>query len=81
MKDWAAVVDAGAALPGIVQGTSYGKPALEFRGKMLAATTAPAPHSFVLHVALDEKDVAMETARPSSSAHGSESDPEHHLGR
>ena len=41
MKDWAAVVDAGAVLPGVDHGTSYGKSALKFRGKMLAATTAP----------------------------------------
>lgn len=61
MKDWAAVVDAGAALPGVDQGTTYGKAALRFRGRMLAATTAPVPDSFVLHVAIDEKEVLLAT--------------------
>ena len=61
MKDWAAVVDAGTTLSGVEEGTSYGKPALKFRGKMLAATTAPDPDSFVLHVAVDEKEVLIET--------------------
>ena len=61
MKDWAAVVDAGTALPGVYLGSSYGKPALRFRGKTLAGTTAPEPDSFVLHVAADEKEVLIET--------------------
>ena len=61
MKDWAAVVDAATALPGVDQGLSYGKPALKFRGKMLAATTAPEPASFVLRVAIAEKEVLIET--------------------
>lgn len=61
MKDWAAVVDAGTALPGVDLGISYGRPALKFRGKTLAGTTAPDPASFVLHVAADEKQVLIET--------------------
>ena len=61
MKDWAAVVDASATLSGVGEGTSYGKPALKFRGKMLAATTSPEPDSFVLRVATDEKEVLIET--------------------
>lgn len=61
MKDWTAVVDAGAELPGVEHGTSYGKPALKFRGKMLAATTAPDPNSFVLHVAIEEKEVLIDS--------------------
>lgn len=61
MKDWAAVVEVASMLPGVDHGTSYGKPALKFRGKMLAATTAPDPDSFVLHVALAEKEVLIET--------------------
>lgn len=60
MKDWSAVVAVGIALPGVEQGTSYGKPALRFRGRTLAATTAPDPDSFVLHVALEEKDRLLE---------------------
>lgn len=55
MKNWAAVVDAGTALAGVEEGTSYGKPALKFRGKMLAATTAPDPNSFVINVAIEKK--------------------------
>lgn len=61
MKDWAAVVDAGTALPGVELGVSYGKPALKFRGKTLAATTSPEPGSFVLHVTIDEKQVLIDT--------------------
>lgn len=61
MKDWAAVVDAGTALDGVEEGKSYGKPALTFRGKVLAATTAPDSGSFVLHVAIGEKEVLIET--------------------
>lgn len=61
MKDWDAVVKACAALPGVEQGTSYGKPALKFRGKTLAATKAPDPDSFVLHVTTEDKDVLIAT--------------------
>ncbi len=61
MRDWDHVVAIGLALPGVVLGTSYGKPALLLRGKMLAATTAPDRASFVLHVALIEKEVLIET--------------------
>lgn len=61
MRDWAEVVATGLALPGVEQGTAYGKPALKFRGRMLAATTAPDDGSYVLHVALDEKEVLIET--------------------
>lgn len=61
MDDWAAVVDAGTALPGVELSVSYGKPALKFRGRTLAGTTAPEPDSFVLRVAADEKQVLIET--------------------
>jgi len=61
MKDWAAVVATGLALPGVEQGSRYGRPALLFRGRMLAATTAPDPASFVLHVTLPDKEVLIDT--------------------
>jgi len=61
MRDWDDVVATGLTLPGVVLGTSYGKPALLLRGKMLAATTAPDRASFVLHVAPIEKEVLIET--------------------
>lgn len=61
MKDWAAVVACALALPGAEQGTSYGKPAIKMRGKMIASTTAPDRDSFVLAVTLDDKDVLLET--------------------
>lgn len=61
MKDWAAVVAAGLKLPGVEPGTSYGKPALKARGKVVAATTAPDTDSFVLHVLADEKEVLIAT--------------------
>jgi hypothetical protein len=61
MKDWAAVVDVGLTLAGVDLATSYAKPALKFRGKSLAATTAPDLGSFVLHVAVEEKQVLLDT--------------------
>ena len=61
MKDWAAVVSAGMAFAGVEEGTSYGKPALRYRGRVLAATTAPDPDSFVLHVAVEAKEMLLET--------------------
>lgn len=41
MEDWEAVVRAGSVLLGVEVGTSYGKPALKFRGATLASDTAP----------------------------------------
>lgn len=61
MKDWKAVVAAGLALPGVELGTTYGQPALKVRGKIIAATTAPEPDSFVLHVSERDKTVLIET--------------------
>ena len=61
MKDWNAVVARALALPGVEEGTTYGKPAVKLRGKMLAATTAPDVDSFVLHAAVAEKEVLIET--------------------
>jgi len=61
VKDWDAVVATGLSLPGVEPGTSYGKPAIKLRGKMLAATTAPTNDSFVLHVSIEEKEVLIET--------------------
>ena len=62
MRDWDAVVAlARRVLPAVELGTTYGNPAIKHRGKMLAATTAPDPGSFVLHVALADKEVLLET--------------------
>lgn len=61
MKEWADVVAAALALPDVEEGTTYGKPAVKLRGKMLAATTAPDLGSFVLHADVEEKMVLMET--------------------
>lgn len=62
MNDWEQVVAlARATLPSVELGTTYGKPALKHRGKMLAATTAPDPDSFVLHVAIPDKEMLLAT--------------------
>lgn len=61
MRDWAAVVAVGLALPGVAEGSRYGRPALLFRSRMLAATTAPDPASFVLHVDEADKPVLVDT--------------------
>jgi len=61
VNGWADIVAIGLALPGVEEGTSYGQPALRFRGRTLAGTTAPDPDSFVLRVSLAEKDVLLAT--------------------
>ena len=62
MNDWDGLVAlARQVLPDVELGTTYGRPAIKHRGKMLAATTAPDPGSFVLHVALPDKEVLLET--------------------
>jgi hypothetical protein len=61
LASWGDVVAFACTLPGVETGTTYGRPAVKLRGKMLAATTAPDPGSFVLHTALDEKEVLIAT--------------------
>jgi hypothetical protein len=60
MIAWDDVVALGLALPGVELGTSYGRPALKLRGKMLAAGGKAADH-FVLSATLDEVDMLKET--------------------
>jgi len=57
---WSAVVVIGLALPGVELGTSYGRPALKLRGKMLAAGGKSDEH-FVLSATLDEIEMLKET--------------------
>ena len=61
MTGWGDVVRVATALPGVEEGTSYGKPAVKIRGKTIAAATAPERGSFVLHVAVVEKEVLIAT--------------------
>lgn len=61
MRDWADVVACVSALPDVAESTSYGKPAVKHRGKLIAGTTAPGPGSFVLVATADEKDVLLAT--------------------
>lgn len=58
---WTDVIAAGRRLPAVEEGTTYGKLALKLNGRMLAATTAPDPGSFVLRVGVDEKEVLIAT--------------------
>ena len=60
-RDWAEVQAFALTLPGVEAGTSYGKPAMKMRGKMIVATTAPSRDSFVLAVTLPEKELLLET--------------------
>lgn len=60
MIDWSAVVAIGLALPGVEQGTSYGRPALKLRGRMLAAGGKADDH-FVLSATLDEIEMLKDT--------------------
>lgn len=61
MKDWAAVEAFALTLPGVEAGTSYGRPAVKVRGKLIAGTTAPDPGSFVLATTQEEKEVLIES--------------------
>lgn len=61
LHGWPDVVALACTLPGVEEGTSYGRPAVKANGRMIAAATAPDPDSFVLHVALAEKEVLIET--------------------
>ncbi len=61
LHGWAEVVALAASLPGVEEGTSYGKPAVKMNGRMIAAATAPDASSFVLHVAVADKEVLMAT--------------------
>lgn len=61
MKDWTELVAFARTLPDVEEGTTYGKPAVKLCGRMLAATTAPDPGSFVLHVSVAEKEVLLDT--------------------
>jgi hypothetical protein len=60
MIDWDAVVTIGLALPGVELGTSYGRPALKLRGKMLAAGGKSEEH-FVLSATLDEIEMLKDS--------------------
>ena len=60
MITWPDVVAIGLALPGVDLGTSYGRPALKLRGKMLAAGGKADDH-FVLSAPLDEIEMLKAT--------------------
>jgi hypothetical protein len=60
MIDWDAVVAMGLAFPGVDLGTSYGRPALKLRGKMLAAGGKAEDH-FVVSATRDEIEMLKDT--------------------
>lgn len=60
MIAWDEIVALGLALPGVELATSYGRPALKLRGKMLAAGGKADDH-FVLSATLDEVEMLKET--------------------
>lgn len=57
--DWAEVAKVGLALRGVEAGTSYGRPALKLRGKVLACAGKADDH-FVLMLDLERVDLLME---------------------
>ena len=57
---WDEIAALGLSLPGVELGTSYGRPALKLRGKMVAAGGKAEDH-FVLSASLDEIEVLMDT--------------------
>lgn len=60
MMRWNDVVALALRLPGVVESTSYGRPAVKVRDKLLAAAGRDADH-FVLHATVDEIEVLIET--------------------
>ena len=59
MTSWADVVQAGMALRGVEEATSYGRPALKVRGKSFAVAGKTDDH-FVLMLALERVELLME---------------------
>jgi hypothetical protein len=57
---WDEVAAIGLALPGTALSTSYGRPAIKVRGKMIACTGKTDDH-FVLSATLDDVDMLMDT--------------------
>jgi hypothetical protein len=57
---WDDVAALALALPGAERSTSYGRPAVKVRGKMVVVTGKTDDH-FVLPATLDEIDMLMET--------------------
>lgn len=58
---WSDVVAIGTALPGVVEGTSYGTPALKVV-KAFLTRYRPEDDSIVIKMAIDERDMRMEAA-------------------
>jgi len=62
MVTWEDVVELGRELPETEESTSYGRPALKVRGKLVAALRTN-PDALVVRCDLDEKPLLLE-ARP-----------------
>jgi len=62
MLSWEDIVALARDLPGVEEGTSYGRPALLVKGKFFAALRAN-PDALVVKCDLDEKPLLLE-ARP-----------------
>jgi hypothetical protein len=58
MLNFDAVVKLGLALPDVIEGTSYGSPALKLKGKVLACiptNKSAEPGSIVVHIDLEQR--------------------------
>jgi hypothetical protein len=63
--DFDTVRKMGLALPGVVEGTTYGTPALKVRGKLLACiptNKSAEPGSLAVSVGFDRREELLETA-------------------
>ncbi len=58
---WSDVAVFGASLPGVVEGTSYGTPALRV-GKAFLTRYRPEDDSIVIKLPIDERDLRIEAA-------------------
>ena len=58
---WKDVQDIGATLPGVVEGTSYGTPALR-AGKTFLTRLRHEDGSIVVKMAMDEREIKMQAA-------------------
>jgi hypothetical protein len=62
MLSWKDIVELARDLPGVEEGTSYGRPTLKVKGKFFAALRSK-PDAIVVKCDLDEKPFLLE-ARP-----------------
>lgn len=64
MVTWDEVLALGAALPEVVESTSYGTPALKVRGKLMVRLRSEAEGHLVVMCQMDEKEAMLASGDP-----------------